>query len=234
MHNPTSKDDNVVDADYEVKDDKRARNKKALSFIFRMSNHHVFGYASLIHEGIRNSLNLTGKAEIVEELPGVQRVWDPQIPGSKRARLNLKADKYAHTNGVVLQVDEAELRLLDGLNKGYARVHLEDHIHGKDNHPTFQRRGMSSTVWIYLPNGNMNPTNQGTAEPGKSAAAPDPNPIVQTYVDQVVIGALRLGGTRTSLIILSMQQKDGTIHGLTTEPNLFQVPGKLMPFWKEL
>ena len=95
---------------------------------------------------------------------------------------------------MVLQVDEAELRLLDGLNKGYARVHLEDHIHGKDNHPTFQRRGMSSTVWIYLPNGNMNPTNQGTAEPGKSAAAPDPNPIVQTYVDQVVIGALRLGG----------------------------------------
>ena len=59
-----SKDDNVVDADYEVKDDKRARNKKPLVFIFRMSNHHVFGYASLIHEGIRNSLILPERLKL--------------------------------------------------------------------------------------------------------------------------------------------------------------------------
>ena len=48
------KDDNVVDADYEVRTTKGQGIKKPLVLFF-MSNHHVFGYASLIHEGIRNS-----------------------------------------------------------------------------------------------------------------------------------------------------------------------------------
>lgn len=144
---------------------------------------YIFGYGSLIEKESR--LRTTPKAKVVfpVKVNGFKRGWFARtgVEGLSTTFLGCVEDDNCHTNGVIYEVDEEELKLTDIRERGYERLKIDS-----NNVEDFSAQiGKSANIWIYanqfenkeIPNSNL---------PCKEF------PIVQSYVDMCISGCLEI------------------------------------------
>jgi len=152
--------------------------------------HYIFGYGSLVNSESRRST--AGKdapavpARISADL-GYLRSWNFRSPSGFTALGLRKAgpgENGATINGVVYAVDGDSMKGFDQREVGYTRVAVpRDKIQAAGWQPV----PLEGEIWMYVPNGP-------SGRPGVGLSLADEDfPILQSYVDVVVIGALEYG-----------------------------------------
>ncbi|MEI6987522.1 MAG: gamma-glutamylcyclotransferase family protein, partial [Rhodospirillaceae bacterium] len=147
----------------------------------------LFGYGSLINTASRNST----ATKLAPAIPvrvsasfGYVRAWIEQSPSGFTA-LGLRkprSDEKATTiNGVLYPVEEKDLPLFDEREQGYTRVAvpLTDM-----EAVSWQQLPKKAQIWIYIPDTDSTKLEDKPQPPSRDF------PIVQSYVDIVVQGAL--------------------------------------------
>jgi hypothetical protein len=144
---------------------------------------YIFGYGSLIEKESR--LRTTPKAKVAfpVKVNGFKRGWFARtgVSGLSTTFLGCVEDKNSHTNGVIYEVSENDIKLTDLREKGYKRVQISfDDI--EDFSTQVER---NSLVWIYS---NVFPDNIIPEEnlPSKKY------PIVQSYIDICINGCIEI------------------------------------------
>ncbi len=150
--------------------------------------HFIFGFGSLINTKSRRSSNPDTVIAVpvrLEAAAGFTREWISQSPTAKLTALGvaLDAETSCSINGVVYPCEDIES--FDEREVGYTRVELpREHL----TFVSWKAIPADARVWIYVPDG---PGAKGPGE-GLSPASFD-YPILQTYVDVCVLGALEYG-----------------------------------------
>ena len=152
----------------------------------------IFGYGSLINSASRNAT--VGK--IVPAIPvrvsaafGYIRAWDDRSSSGFTA-LGLRkpgaGEKASTINGVLYPVDGDDMAKYDIRERGYRRVEVpRDDIEAM----SWQLLPASGRIWVYIP-------VKGDDEPGVGLPAASAQfPLLESYVDVVVEGALEYGET---------------------------------------
>lgn len=150
----------------------------------------IFGYGSLINTKSRNS---TATAPIpaipVRVLPsfGFIRCWNDRS-ATEFTALGLRKAKdgesTATINGVLYAVSSEDLPKFDAREKGYVRLEIPGSM---IESVSWQRLPEAGKIWVYVP-------QKENSAPGENLPTPDANyPILQSYVDVVVEGALEYG-----------------------------------------
>ena len=152
----------------------------------------IFGYGSLINSTSRNST--VGK--IVSAIPvrvsaafGYIRAWDDRSSSgfiSLGLRKPREGEKASTINGVLYPVGGGDIAKYDIRERGYRRVEVpRDDIEAI----SWQLLPASGRIWVYIPvKADGEP---GVGLPGASAQFP----LLESYVDVVVEGALEYGET---------------------------------------
>lgn len=132
---------------------------------------YIFGYGSLMNSASRQLTGQTSTA-IPTIVTGFKRYWG-KIDSSYTISPLVVDKGEGLVNGVLLQVDDAELAEFDIRERGYHRVLIPalqidcDHELEKD-----------AQVWVYIKDSPEPPCHL--------------SPIVQTYVDTVLAGCLEV------------------------------------------
>lgn len=134
-------------------------------------NQYIFGYGSLMNSASRR---LTGQTSAARPAiaHGLCRYWGKVDESYILAPLVVTQGEGL-INGVLLQVDDAQLVEFDRRERGYQRIQI-GHQDIDCQHPLSE----TDRIWIYV-------TEQATPPCELS-------PIVQTYVDTVLAGCLEI------------------------------------------
>ncbi|MCZ4295461.1 gamma-glutamylcyclotransferase family protein [Vibrio sinaloensis] len=132
---------------------------------------YIFGYGSLMNSASRQ---LTGQtsAATTATVEGFKRYWG-KVDESYTLSPLVVDKGHGHVNGVLLEVSECGLQEFDIRERGYHRVQVqvnqvESQLPLSDN----------DQVWVYI---------KDNPEPPCSLS-----PIMQTYVDTVLVGCLEI------------------------------------------
>ena len=150
----------------------------------------IFGYGSLINTASRNS---TASAPIpaipvrVSAAFGYVRAWNDRSPSGFTA-LGLRkphSGESANTiNGVLYPVEGDDMSKFDAREEGYARVEVpREDIEAV----SWQRLPEAGHIWVYVPVRQGGVPGEGLPEPNASF------PLLESYIDVVVEGALEYG-----------------------------------------
>ena len=152
----------------------------------------VFGYGSLINTVSRNS---TASAPIpaipvrVSAGFGYVRSWNDRASSGFTALglRRLRPNEIGHTiNGVLYAVGDSDMAKFDAREKGYVRVEV---ALSEIEAVGWQRVPEKGNVWTYIPL-----AESGSGMPSQSVAEPNVMfPLLQSYIDVVVEGALEFG-----------------------------------------
>ena len=150
----------------------------------------IFGFGSIINDESRKStVPEAGDAfpvRIAKEF-GYRRVWNFQSPSAKLTALGLIKDPNKQTtiNGVIYPVLGDDVSKFDEREEGYTRMEIPSYYIESYNWQELPKHKFK--VWIYVPNGKND-------VPGIDLVPPDKYyPILQTYIDIVIIGCLKYG-----------------------------------------
>lgn len=135
---------------------------------------YLFGYGSLINADSRARTGKTGMA-MPARLRGFQRAWNVAARRGKFTAVGITPQPQASCNGVLVEVPPPELSRFDARERHYERVVVPGSalmLLPRDQPPP-------GTIWTYV-----------MPRPGKPSAA---CPIVQSYVDVILLGCLRIG-----------------------------------------
>ena len=147
------------------------------------TQHYIFGYGSLISSTSRRITGIAGDSMAVR-VNGLERTWVGWQGTSMRA-VAAWPKLQASCNGVLFQVPEPELEKFDERETHYVRGQLEHsqitHLDGAD------KLDPNSVVWIYLYAHQGNHLNDA--------------PIVQSYLDVIVLGCQEISATFASEFI---------------------------------
>lgn len=153
----------------------------------------IFGYGSLINTASREA-TAGGKAPAVPARLsgdfGYMRTWNARSPSGFTAlglRPRRPSEPPMTINGVVFPVSEANLPAFDRREGGYRRVEVP---HTQIEALSWQGLPEAGVIWAYVPKLAILPDQ--AADP--VSAGPDADhPIVQSYLDLVLEGALDQG-----------------------------------------
>jgi hypothetical protein len=150
----------------------------------------IFGYGSLINTASRNSTAGTPTVAIPARISvafGYVRSWNERSPYGFTA-LGLRkphpGESAGTINGVIYPVESNDLAKFDARESRYTRVEVP---HENIEPVGWQRLPERGQIWIYVP------TRGGTAG---DQELPEPNaafPLLESYIDVVVEGALEYG-----------------------------------------
>jgi hypothetical protein len=152
-----------------------------------MPNDFIFGYGSLINTHLRDHTSATPIAGIPARLSaefGYLRAWVFRCPSGFTAlglRRPRRGEATMTVNGVMYPVDPADLAAFDLREAGYRRVPVPIEQIEAVSWQSLPARG---TIWTYVP-----------ADDAAThlAAASDDFPLLQSYIDATVEGALDYG-----------------------------------------
>jgi len=152
----------------------------------------IFGFGSIINDESRQStVPEAGDAipvRISKEF-GYRRVWNFQSPSAKLTALGLvkiiNPSEQTTINGIIYSIEDDNIIKFDEREEGYTR--LEIPIQYIENYNWLELPKHNIKVWIYVPNGKNGIPGIGLAPPDKYY------PILQTYLDIVIIGCLKYG-----------------------------------------
>jgi hypothetical protein len=151
----------------------------------------VFGYGSLVNPTSRAATAAAPVPAIpvrVSAAFGHLRAWNDRSPSGFTAlgvRRPRPGEAPCTINGVLYPADGADMALFDAREAGYARVELRrEDIEAV----SWQRLPEEGRIWVYVP------ARPGGGAPGEDLPAPDAAfPLLQSYIDVVVEGALGYG-----------------------------------------
>ncbi|MEP9377597.1 gamma-glutamylcyclotransferase family protein [Aquabacter sp. CN5-332] len=157
----------------------------------------IFGYGSLINTPSREGTGRPGIPTLPARLSpdfGHVRSWCARSRSGFTAlglRPRAAGEEGGSINGVVFPVDAGLLPRFDRREGNYNRVPVSaEHIETV----SWQRLPERGTIWVYVP--------KSLSDPSATPLLPDAeHPIVQSYVDLVLQGALEYGGTFASELI---------------------------------
>jgi len=150
----------------------------------------LFGYGSLVNTASRNATAgrpIPAVPARISTAFGHVRSWGEHIPTGFTALVVRRAhsgEAPTTINGVLYPVDEKELPRFDEREIGYKRAPVPLNVIESAG---WQRLPADANIWIYVFADNG-------ARPEDHAETPDRNhPILQSYIDLVVEGALEYG-----------------------------------------
>ncbi len=138
---------------------------------------YLFGYGSLINKKSRSATGKTCNAYPVKLLD-FRRGWNLIAPTMKMIGLGIFKNEDSVCNGVLIEIDESEIpafdkREIEGSNFNYERVEIAPHkILGIE-------QITNGRIWTYIVARRQNPSWNF--------------PIVQSYVDVILMGCLEYG-----------------------------------------
>jgi hypothetical protein len=152
--------------------------------------HFIFGYGSLINAASRATTSAAPIAALPARVSagfGYLRAWNDRSPSGFTA-LGLRRPRAGEApgtiNGVLYPVDGDDMTRFDAREAGYARVEVR---RGDVEAVSWQRLPEEGRIWAYVP------VRPGGA-PGEGLPEPDPAfPLLQSYIDVVIEGALDYG-----------------------------------------
>lgn len=158
--------------------------------VIKQPTDYIFGYGSLINTASRNSSVATPIPAIpvrVSPQFGFARVWNDRAPSGFTALGLRKADSSMPAttiNGVLFPVVGGDIAAYDKREEGYARIEIP-----RSNIEALSWQGLPNEgrIWVYVPVRSGN-------EPGVGLPIPNGRyPLLQSYIDVVVEGALEYG-----------------------------------------
>ncbi len=132
---------------------------------------YIFGYGSLMNSSSRKLTGQTGKA-IPVIVHGLVRSWG-KIDDSYTISPLVVTSGEGQVNGVLLEVNDAELAEFDIRESGYQRVALPS-----AQIETDYDFDVNQPIWVYITEQHLQPCKN--------------SPIVQSYVDTVLCGCLEV------------------------------------------
>lgn len=132
---------------------------------------YIFGYGSLMNSASRQ---LTGQtsAAVTATIEGFKRYWG-KIDDSYILSPLVVDKGHGLVNGVLLEVDEQGLQEFDVRERGYHRVKID--VCQVESKLQLQRHDQ---IWVYIKDSPQPPCSL--------------SPIMQTYVDTVLVGCLEI------------------------------------------
>ena len=164
----------------------------------------IFGFGSIVNDESRKStVENSGDPIPVRISPqfGYRRVWNFRSPTAKLTALGLEKvndpTKLTTINGIIyplISLDtnhtDDQMKAFDEREEGYVRMEIPPNLIEPTSWQSLPSH--KHTVWIYVPIGT--PNNKGERLPGENLSPPDKYyPILQSYVDVVVLGFLKYG-----------------------------------------
>lgn len=149
---------------------------------------HILGYGSLINPRSRaktlKDLSVDAPS-IAVRVHGYRRVWSQS---SNYSTVSVMGDPESYVNGVAFTVTEEHLPLIDEREHGYERELVPlSRVRAYDGHALEFSPGAS--FWIYTKHTPVSPTIEC--------------PIVQSYLDVILHGAMILGPRFTAEFMIS-------------------------------
>lgn len=139
-----------------------------------MSAVFIFGYGSLINSESRAKTGNTGQA-MPCIISGFRREWNFAVPSHGMMAVGVVTDPTSKCNGVIVSIPNSELPKFDKRESGYSRLKVDQGtIKLLDRTCT-----INGNIWVYVSEDPQFPTKQ--------------RPIVQSYVDVILIGCLSYG-----------------------------------------
>jgi cation transport regulator ChaC len=150
----------------------------------------IFGYGSLINTPSRNA----NADQPIHAIPvrvsasfGYVRAWIAQSKSGFTAlglRRPIDDEKAMTINGVIYPVKESELPNFDRRETGYTRILIPS---AEIEAVSWQSVPANVQIWVYVP-------TEGDGKAGAQLKQPSPQfPLLQSYIDVVVEGALEYG-----------------------------------------
>ena len=164
----------------------------------------IFGFGSIVNDESRHSTVENAGDPIPVRIAsnfGYRRVWNFQSPTAKLTALGLEKvsdpSKLSTINGIIYPLissegitEDDQIKAFDEREEGYMRMKVPAEMIQVTSWQALPRH--EHTVWIYVPIGKADAT--GVRKPGENLLAPDKYyPILQSYVDVVVLGFLKYG-----------------------------------------
>jgi hypothetical protein len=153
-----------------------------------MPNDFIFGYGSLINTHLRDhtsAVPIAGMPARLSAAFGYLRAWVFRCPSGFTAlglRRPRRGEAAMTVNGVMYPVDPADLAAFDLREAGYRRVPVPiEQIEAV----SWQALPAGGTIWTYVP------ADDAAAAP--RMAASDDFPLLQSYIDATIEGALDYG-----------------------------------------
>jgi hypothetical protein len=150
----------------------------------------IFGYGSLINTASRNSSLIHPVPTIpvrVSAAFGYVRVWNDRAPSGFTAlglRKPASGESPMTINGVLYPVEGADMATLDTREQGYVRVEIP---HADLEAVSWQSLPAQGHIWVYVP-------DLVGKQPGVDLPSSDARyPVLESYIDVVVEGALEYG-----------------------------------------
>lgn len=157
----------------------------------RQPSAFIFGYGSLINTASRNA-SLPGPGTVAA-IPvriaasfGLVRTWNARSMSGFTAlglRRPRPGEAASTINGVIYPVEGEDLAAFDAREVGYVRAEVG---RGEMEAVSWQGLPGAGRVWLYVP-------TQSESDPGDGGAPSADFPLLQSYVDVVVEGALEYG-----------------------------------------
>lgn len=138
------------------------------------NRHFIFGYGSLINATSRAKTGETGKVWPVR-ISGYQRNWSVMSTEYGMSSVAVIPVQDAFCNGVLIEIDEAEIPAFDQRERGYER----SQVHSEQLSAYQDQALPEGTIWIYHSHDIAQPTQDC--------------PIALSYVDVILSGCLALG-----------------------------------------
>lgn len=156
------------------------------------AQHFIFGFGSIVNDESRRSLNPDSGDPIPVRISpefGYKRMWNFQSSSAKLTALGLAKvhdpTKRTTINGIIYPVNDVHLIDLDEREEGYDRVEVPTDMIQTVNWQKLPDH--EYTIWIYIPKGGNNITGTDLNPADKYY------PILQTYIDVVLLGFLKYG-----------------------------------------
>lgn len=165
----------------------------------------IFGFGSIVNDESRlSTVKDAGDPIPVRISPdfGYRRVWNFQSPTAKLTALGLEKvtdpSKLSTINGIIYPLisdggvsEIDQIKSFDEREEGYIRMKVPSEMIQVTSWQCLPDHEF--TTWIYVPLGKPDPIS-GVREAGKNLFPPDKYyPILQSYVDVVVVGFLKYG-----------------------------------------
>jgi cation transport regulator ChaC len=135
---------------------------------------YIFGYGSLINDFSRMRTGQTGEI-IPARVSGIRRQWNISSSVSKTTYVGIIKEQGSTCNGVIVFVDEDELRKFDDREKCYNRIK----INRNDIESLSSDDVPEGNIWIYVIK--------------ESKTCSGSHPIRQSYIDTIIAGCLAIG-----------------------------------------
>ena len=174
-------------------------DKSDLKFNYK-HDHYIFGYGSLLLKESRNQ-TITSDDCIPVVLKGYKRYWGKHTTYKKKFSYSALAikktgNKFDKVNGILLKLNPTQMSKLDSREKGYNRVILN-----KKNIIDFNNKNNlnlnNSIIWSYTLDKIEIPNNK--------------YPIIQSYLDYCILGALRISNRFAKLFIKSTFPRENAL-----------------------